>query len=238
MSGPDSAWTLTAWERGLQEGPLDRAVTLLAVVTGLPPGEAEVADVGSRDAVLTTVLGRITDGTLWGSLECAGCGERLDVPIDLSALPTTPWREPGELLEVEVAGARVLFRLPNTADLRTLRGDDAAAGRRQLLSRCVRAEGASTPEDIGEEVAAAVEAAMEAAAPGGAVTVEAACPACGTATVAALDVPVLLWAEVQSRAVALLRDVHVLATAYGWTEPDVLALSPARRAAYLEMAGG
>jgi hypothetical protein len=40
-----------------------------------------------------------------------------------------------------------------------------------------------------------------------------------------------------ARARALLAEVHSLARAYGWTEPEILALSPQRRAAYLEMAG-
>ena len=41
--------------------------------------------------------------------------------------------------------------------------------------------------------------------------------------------------EVQARARRLLREVDVLARAYGWTEADVLALSEQRRTAYLEI---
>jgi hypothetical protein len=33
-------------------------------------------------------------------------------------------------------------------------------------------------------------------------------------------------------------EVDALARAYGWREADILALSPARRAAYLELARG
>jgi hypothetical protein len=44
----------------------------------------------------------------------------------------------------------------------------------------------------------------------------------------------LLWEEIASRAQRLMDDVHVLAQGYGWTEPEVLALSDARRTAYLE----
>jgi hypothetical protein len=33
----------------------------------------------------------------------------------------------------------------------------------------------------------------------------------------------------------VLGDVHELARAYGWSEPEVLALSPWRRAAYLAL---
>jgi hypothetical protein len=33
----------------------------------------------------------------------------------------------------------------------------------------------------------------------------------------------------------VLREVHILASAYGWREDDILAMSPARRRIYLEM---
>lgn len=209
-------------------------MTLLAAVTGLSREEAESADVGSRDSVLSAALRRLAGGIVQACTRCRGCGERLDVPLDLTALPTAPWRTPGETLYAEVAGHRVPFRLPNSRDLRLLRGDDVPAGRSLLLSRCVQ----TVDGDVSEDVAAAVEKAMEQAAPSGSVTVLIRCPACTTATPSALDVAALLWAEVESRAMALLHDVHVLARAYGWTEPDVLALSPARRAAYLELAYG
>jgi hypothetical protein len=34
----------------------------------------------------------------------------------------------------------------------------------------------------------------------------------------------------------MLYDVHALASAYGWREADVLAMSPMRRQVYLELA--
>ena len=40
-----------------------------------------------------------------------------------------------------------------------------------------------------------------------------------------------------AQASALMRDVHALATSYGWSEADVLDLSPRRRAVYLDLAG-
>jgi hypothetical protein len=42
---------------------------------------------------------------------------------------------------------------------------------------------------------------------------------------------------VEVQAMRLVGDVHALARIYGWTEADVLAMSPRRRATYLELAG-
>ena len=45
----------------------------------------------------------------------------------------------------------------------------------------------------------------------------------------------LRWTEVQAHAAQLLRDVHLLASNYGWREAEILNLSPVRRQAYLEL---
>ena len=45
----------------------------------------------------------------------------------------------------------------------------------------------------------------------------------------------ILWAEISARAQHLLREVHLLASAYGWSEQQILELSPTRRASYLRM---
>ena len=45
-------------------------------------------------------------------------------------------------------------------------------------------------------------------------------------------------AGASARAGALLHEVHRLASAYGWSEAQILALSPARRAQYLALVEG
>ena len=153
--------------------------------------------------------------------------------MDVAAVAALPVHEPGEVLSVEVDGAEVAFRLPTTGDLLALRDVAPDAARDLLLRRCLALPDGSGP--VAEAVAAAVDAAMETAAPAGAIDLLVACPDCATSSAAALDVSLLLWAQVEARATVLMAQVHALAAAYGWTEPDVLALSPRRRAAYLEL---
>ena len=61
------------------------------------------------------------------------------------------------------------------------------------------------------------------------------CAACGANFQSDLDVAAFVWTEVEAHARRVLLDVDILARAYGWTEGDVLALSEARRAAYLRL---
>ena len=77
--------------------------------------------------------------------------------------------------------------------------------------------------------------AVEAADPGADLTLDVACPECGGATRAELDIASYLWTELDAWARDVLLDVHLLATAYGWSEPEILALSPTRRRYYLEL---
>jgi hypothetical protein len=44
-----------------------------------------------------------------------------------------------------------------------------------------------------------------------------------------------VWAELEAQAHRLLHEIDVLARAYGWSEPEVLALGERRRAAYVSL---
>ena len=59
----------------------------------------------------------------------------------------------------------------------------------------------------------------------------------GLAFEASLDPGLLYWAELAQRAQRLLSEVHRLASAYGWSEAEILGLDPDRREGYLELVG-
>ena len=69
------------------------------------------------------------------------------------------------------------------------------------------------------------------------MTLDLSCDECQHAWLLPFDLGAFLWTEVDMKARAMIGEVHVLATAYGWSERDVLALSDTRRAAYLAMVG-
>jgi hypothetical protein len=71
--------------------------------------------------------------------------------------------------------------------------------------------------------------------PGADVRIGLSCPACQHGWTLGFDIVSFIWGEIEDWAQRLLADVHVLAQAYGWSERDILALSPTRRQLYLEM---
>jgi hypothetical protein len=63
------------------------------------------------------------------------------------------------------------------------------------------------------------------------------CPGCDHRWQALFDIVSFFWSELEALAIRVLREVHLLASAYGWREEDILAMSPPRRQLYLGMVG-
>ena len=61
------------------------------------------------------------------------------------------------------------------------------------------------------------------------------CSQCGIASAALLDIVSFFWTEIVSGARRIALEVHALASAYGWSEREILSLAPARRRRYLAL---
>jgi hypothetical protein len=235
--GVSAAALVGLWERGHGRPPARRALELLAAATGRPPAEAADAAVGERDRALLAARRRWFGDRLTGLAECPGCGSPAEIDLDLAALDLPG---PGPLPEwLSAGGCAVRCRPPTAGELAEVAEGGTAAG---LLRRCVeevrRGGEALEPEDWPAEALAAVPAALAAADPTADLRLGLTCPGCGRGWEVGFDPGAFLWAEVEHLARRLLDEVHRLARAYGWAEADILAMSAARRAAYLGLCGG
>ena len=194
---------------------------------------------GARDAELVALREELFGAELSGVTACPVCGEQVELTFD-----THDVRMPAAddvQLALHAAGYDVSFRLPTVADLVAIeRMRDGNAARDELLARCVvraaRGECDVDARALPEEVVDAIGARMSEADPQGDVTLDVACPSCAHAWRDPFDIATFLWSELATAARHLLSEVHVLASTYGWSEADILRLSPVRRAAYLELA--
>lgn len=222
--------TLALWESGRTLHPIDQG--LLAVQTAFPEiGDESVADwpLGRRNRALAQLLCACFGPWLNGWTTCRECGEKLEFSVDGRALMETGAASAGDAVTIEGR----MFRLPTSRDLaRIAERDDAADGARTLLAMCLIA---GEPADWSDAEIEAAGETMAAADPLAEVRLDFTCPVCGEVFDESLDLATFLWSELEGRAKRLLLEVHTLARAYGWSEHDVLALSPARRRLYLEM---
>ena len=247
------AWTdhdlLDAWERGLDRPVVERALALLAAADlDASPAELAGLSVGRRDARLLDLHAGVFGPRFVGIADCPACGLRLELELNVDALRAHP--APGDGKEgdgayvFETDGCAFRFRLPDSRDVAAAAAsdcDDEEAARR-LLECCLLSIRRGGQEvaigEIPETVVQALIAAMAEADPQADVRVALACPGCRQGWLAGFDILAFFWAELHSWASGLLREVHTLASAYGWSEPAILALSPRRRRLYLEILRG
>jgi len=223
---------LEIWERGVGWHPLDRG--LLALSRALSSPIESLADwpLGRRNRSLFELHCLCFGPRLESWVSCAGCGQKLEFEVDARELIALDPYE--QSLPATVAVGDDCFRLPASRDLAQVAlADDDNTATIRLLERC-RVTGPEPPvcseamlEQAGEKMASADPLAE--------VRLALHCPACDREWDEALDIAAFVWAEIDARARRLLCDVHALASAYGWTESEALALTPARRAMYLEM---
>jgi hypothetical protein len=217
----DDAALVALWERGAALHPLDRALVLCgAARDAVPPPRLADLPLGEVNRALLEVR-RATFGPRLAALaSCERCAAALEIALDADALAAG--------LATSGAGdTDGSLRAPTTRDLAAVAAErDVDAAARLLAQRCSLA-GDVPPEEV--------ERRLEALDPAADIALDVTCDACGYAWHASLDLGAFLWIEVAARAAGVFADVDRLARAYGWTEREVLALSPQRRAAYLEL---
>lgn len=229
---------LQAWERGQHLRAPERALLLLdAAHPASSPGDLPV---GQRDGQLLALRERLFGRGMVSVILCPSCGEKLELLLD-----TRQFNVPGAAspeLQLEQQGFRLRFRVPTGMDLVTCAAEpDVITAERGLLRRCLleaRLQGqAIEAENLPEALIERLAQAMAEADPGADLQVSATCPTCDHQWESTFDIVSFLWTELQDWAVRVLGEVHALASAYGWTERDILELSPWRRRLYLQMVG-
>jgi hypothetical protein len=238
MTPPPATGILGLWERVAPEPPGRRASVLLSWAA--PDADPSTVPAGEGNSALLRRYEQAFGASLAGVVDCPSCDELLEVDVAipdlLGALPATAPAGVSEVYESSCEGHLVQFRVPTATDLARLPRSGL-----MLLAGCIAGvvapDGASiSAEGLPAAVVAAVERAMADLDPAAELQLSLACPGCGLTWSEFLDPVAFLSAEVEAQAREAVEAVHILAAAYGWSEADVLSLSPWRLRTYLEMA--
>lgn len=234
---------LHVWETGLALHPVDRALAVLAAAFPAAGRDPLVAmSVGDRNERLMRVRVANFGPGVSGVVGCPDCRETLEWTLDLDdVMASGVVADDGPTALFAAPGYELLYRLPDSSDLAAVvLAGDVAGGRAALLDRCVieaRHDGAAVETgSLPEQVVSGLAERMETSDPRAETLLDFGCPACGLRWRAHFDALEFLWAEIRARAERLLGEVHALARAYGWSENDILGMSPARRRFYREVA--
>ena len=258
-SSVSAASLLQAWEEGAEASPGEQGMILLALAKPeVEPSSLADWTVGARDGALLKLYAELFGDQIAALADCPRCGESLEMDFPASALEiAAPAQRPARF-EIDWEGRRIAYRLPTAGDLACLgrrldTGAQIPSVTHDLLRRCLLAvdpvtldldparavDESAGAQDVlelaGDRLEAAIEAAAAAMDPQSDVRLALECPGCAMKWSAPFDIVGFLWRRLDAWAERTFDEIHALATAYGWAERDILALSPRRRGRYLDM---
>jgi hypothetical protein len=152
---------------------------------------------------------------------CGECRISLEMSLDLRTIQLHP-HDPRRPIILRSGAEQHRLRLPTPEDM------EAAADGIDLVAACINCQR--------EEALPWVEQAelmMSKYDPLGQIELSGTCTNCSTTVGAACNLVDSWLCRLQKRAVELIDDVHALALHYHWAEHEIVALPPARRAAYI-----
>jgi hypothetical protein len=209
---------------------------------GAPAGAvvARHLTVGDREALLLH-LHRLTHGDRLDLVaDCSHCGERMELELRAGVLlmPTEPACEAEQWAKLSRGGETisVRVRLPTGEDqeraARRAAADEGAAAR-ELLRACLLEVAAD--RELPDEIEGLLADKLGELDPQAEIRLAARCPHCRSDIELGLDAGELVLSEIDRAREGLLREVHLLALHYHWSEAEILAMTPRRRRRYLEL---
>ncbi len=241
----DATELLDIWEQGLNQPPLQRA--LMLVTAASPELDADAVaglSIGARDARLLQLREWMFGPRLLNTAQCPQCLERVEWEgrtTDLRVQAVDDERL-AKALNLEVEGFQIQFRLPDSGDVAAVMAlpqNEEGSGVMTLIKRCIisakRRGKTCDVVELPQQVLDVLSRRIEQLDPLAEIRTELTCPECSHQWDVLFDISGFLWIEINNWAERTLRAIDRLATAYGWTEAEILKLSPVRRQLYLGM---
>ncbi len=231
---------LDVWERGQAVSQVEQSLLLLSYwQPGMTKEQLAELSLGQRDALLLNLRQTLFGPLLVGVHRCPNCATEQLIECSSEQL-LQAGGVAGVTGSLDYHQWHVEFRLPCSLDLAAVTNcPDQYSASRVLLDRCITRvtyeAGVGTTQNMPLEVIQEVQREMSKLDPLADVQLSGECPDCGNHWQTALDLTSFLWAEITAWAGRTLRQVHVLASAYGWSESAILSMSPVRRQLYQEL---
>jgi len=228
------------WDQAHKETPVWRALWLLATASPDESWEAiEHLSLVERDKRLLDLRECMFGSNMVCLAHCPDCKKELEVAfrVDDIRMPLTGQTQ----FDVVMDDITVTFRLPTSHDILLLLNPsrDVTQDRLLLLERCIiHIESTNGPHSVADLPAGLVDQIlqkMEQAGQQADLRITLNCAECGHRWINLFDVVSFFWEEIDVWAKRLAWDIHILAKSYGWSEAEILSLSPNRRKSYRDL---
>lgn len=211
---------------------LDRCLVAAGPGT-VAPGMAAALPAADADRLLAAIHRDLFGDRIEADAPCRACGTAYSLSFSLGTLvdQRRP-RRPAGVAGPDPRGAYrlgdVAFRLPSAADIAAAATADDRRG--ALLGACVVAGDAAGHADE-------IEAAMADLGPTLDLDLDATCPHCGAAQNPRFAIAGYLMAALAAERPFLLREVHRIARAYGWSYESIMGLPRGDRQELVRLIG-
>ena len=240
-----TAELLNTWEQCARRTLPEKALLLLdtACADGEPEDPA-LLNIGDRDAKLLQLREWMFGQQLLNITDCPNCGERIEWINNIADLryPSENKSTSSATFNVEVENYNIQFRLPNSYDLLKASSRDYQSDPKKLLAECIidvhRNEQTCQAGELPAQVMDVLDERMSLENPQANIMMNLSCPSCSHSWEAQFDIASYLWIEIDSWAKHILQEVAVLAAAFGWSESQILNLSPQKRQYYIDIING
>ena len=185
--------------------------------------------IGERDQLLIKAYQAMFGSEIEVFSSCSACSCELELLVDLNELLVVDY-EADTNLKFELHGKQLLLEPIRVGDLKQVK----RIGNEKWLDEKLT-QGRIAPKLITQEDRNEYAARLSELDPQADICLEFECVECQFSWIDPFDIASQLWLRFDATCKRLLAAVHSLASAYGWTETEVLAMSPWRREVYLNM---
>jgi hypothetical protein len=235
-----AARLLNAWESSLDEPVARRGAAVVAGCRGLHVDDVSRWNVAMLNDELFQLRAELFGTAAEALTDCPSCRQCLELELDVVGLNPAPMTRDRDVLHV-VDGYSITAKWPSSDDVAAAcAGAEKATAAVALLERCVESvlspsgealQLPDLPRDVGTGIREWMSLELESAE----ALLEVVCDVCDHQFQVPFDIASFLLSDVDSWAGNVLREIHVLASAHGWTEAEVLALSARRRRHYIDL---
>lgn len=245
MRPPTVLELLTVWENSIDQTLLQKTLNLLSLACPeIDSDSVARLSIGERDARLLLLREWLFGPQLINMADCPECSMRIEWNTDIKDIRLQPIQQQQNTkreFSLDVDEFSIRFRLPNSFDILTVfaNGAEQPATPSKLLTLCLLETQCNGEvcevNELPDRVLEALSHRMEEEDPQADIRMNLSCPHCSHQWEVQFDIESYLWTEINRWTERILQDVHILANAYGWSEHDILNLSPVRRQTYLNM---
>ena len=227
-------------ERRVRDTSTQSAVDLLARLVEWPAGGNAHADeltAPDRDRMLAAIYQRAFGKKIDSTATCTACSSPYDLGFALDDLFAALDRSTESNTTQQLGdgtfrtSSGLHFRLPTAREEIEVSQLPLEKAEQVLASRCVL----ESPEG---DSPSALEDAIEEVAPVLDLDIDTACPECGVRQGVRFDMQFYLLSAIERERTHVLREIHRIASAYGWSFKEILGLERNDRQALVQLIEG